>query len=335
MSDIINHLFECLESVLVPDQSYTAEEWDIFNLYCKNPELPNILTTKDMKKNRNPPIISSDKENFIDDNHEISIILSGKAHEKFYSIFSSETNENNSNETNSDEETDYEGEIRMVSICGNISAGKSVLLDEIRRLKSVDFPELYLVPEPVNKWGLFKNSDNVSILEEFYNNQEKMAFVFQIYALQTRFETIEIEKEKALEKSRLLRKPVIMIFERTILDDYHIFAKMLKNSGKMTEFELMVYKKWYDYYVGKFQISKTVYLKTDPKICLDRVLIRKREGEDGIPLEYLISCHDQHEEFYNGVLISLDCLVVNNNHEKNSDSYSESIAEIINHFIKI
>lgn len=228
----------------------------------------------------------------------------------------------------------YQGEVHICGICGNISVGKSKFLDKINTTMLESYPEIHVVFEPVETWGNFKDSNGTSILEEFYSKTKEMAFTFQIFALQTRFETLERESKIALEKSKKLGKPVIMIIERTILDDFHIFAKMLFKASLITEFEMMVYNKWFLYYVTKFDIKKVVYLKTSPEICFERISLRNRDGESNISLEYLQDCHDHHEEFYKNVLINYNCLVIDNTYDKETSDYTKSILETVTHFTK-
>lgn len=225
-------------------------------------------------------------------------------------------------------------QVKIMGLCGNISAGKSVFLNEIAKQVKDTNPEIHVVFEPVDEWSKFKNSEGISILEAFYKKPDKMAFEFQIYALHTRFETLTREIEIANIKSKCLGKPVILFIERSILDDFYIFASMLYNDKKMTEFQMMVYKKWFDTYSKQFNIEKVIYLQTLPKICFDRVSIRNRDGESNIELKYLEACHSQHEDFYSNILINHNCLVINNNFEFDSDEYCKSIKESIEHLLK-
>ncbi len=40
-----------------------------------------------------------------------------------------------------------------------------------------------------------------------------------------------------------------------------------------------------------------IYLRADPKICLERLRTRNRSEEVGVPLDYLRRIHDKHEDF--------------------------------------
>ena len=40
-----------------------------------------------------------------------------------------------------------------------------------------------------------------------------------------------------------------------------------------------------------------IYLRCDPELCLKRIKQRGREGEEGIPLDYLRKVHERQEEW--------------------------------------
>jgi deoxyadenosine/deoxycytidine kinase len=50
-------------------------------------------------------------------------------------------------------------------------------------------------------------------------------------------------------------------------------------------------------YGSSFLLSGIVYIDADPHICERRIMKRAREGESGIPLEYLKKCRDYHKKW--------------------------------------
>ena len=44
-------------------------------------------------------------------------------------------------------------------------------------------------------------------------------------------------------------------------------------------------------------LSALIYIQTTPEVCLERTHIRNRKGEESIPLSYLSSCHNYHENW--------------------------------------
>ncbi len=63
---------------------------------------------------------------------------------------------------------------------------------------------------------------------------------------------------------------------------------------------LSIYLKWFETFQKDVPIDKYIYLKTTPKIANERIHIRSREGET-IPLEYLQTCNDYHDEWLNKI----------------------------------
>ncbi|MEW5310946.1 MAG: hypothetical protein WDW38_002697 [Sanguina aurantia] len=74
-----------------------------------------------------------------------------------------------------------------LSLEGNISAGKSTLLNIIKQNTSDIGDDLTVVPEPVEKWqSLDAGGSKVNMLDEFYKAPERYAYTFQNYVFLTR-----------------------------------------------------------------------------------------------------------------------------------------------------
>lgn len=56
---------------------------------------------------------------------------------------------------------------------------------------------------------------------------------------------------------------------------------------------------WFDALSAQLQhrISGVIYVDTLPNVCADRIKCRGREGEDGIPLDYLLNLDRAHREW--------------------------------------
>jgi deoxyadenosine/deoxycytidine kinase len=88
-----------------------------------------------------------------------------------------------------------------------------------------------------------------------------------------------------------------VIMDRGIYEDI-IFAKMLRDSGKMIEYD-------FDTYCGIFssmcnylhRLDLIIYLDVTPEIALDRVRLRGRECEKGIDLAYLTALRTGYEDW--------------------------------------
>ena len=226
---------------------------------------------------------------------------------------------------------EFQGEVKLVSISGNISSGKSTLIQNIRE-RIVNNPNVIIVDEPVDVWENIRDSSNRTILEAFYSDPQKLAFTFQICALFTRNESLKMIMEREKERSRQIGSTIIVIIERTILDDYNIFAKMLYNDKKISEIEMKVYNMWYESFSRTFKLNASVYVESDPNLCLERIKQRNRNGESNISLEYLVACDNQHRDFYQNVLIDHNCLLINGNVDMQSTDYDKNLEKILSHF---
>ena len=180
---------------------------------------------------------------------------------------------------------------RIISIEGNIGSGKSTLLSALKEMAHPSDVKIELLQEPVSEWSSICDKNGTTILEKFYNDQKKYAFSFQMMAYISRL---------AILKKTLDEHPnAIIITERSLLTDRHVFAKMLYDSGDIEEVDYQIYMRWFDTFAKDYPITGYVYVKTDPYICHERIHKRSRDGEGDIPIEYLKKCHKYHEFMIN------------------------------------
>ena len=91
----------------------------------------------------------------------------------------------------------------------------------------------------------------------------------------------------------------ILVTERSIDTDHYVFAQMLYNDGKISNLDWKIYSQYIQTFSTESKIDAVVYVDTEPNTCLQRIHIRNREGESNIPLSYLSSCHDYHQNWLN------------------------------------
>ena len=72
---------------------------------------------------------------------------------------------------------------------------------------------------------------------------------------------------------------------------------MLYDQSKIEDVKYQIYLNWFDEFAKDFPVNDVIYVNTDPKKCYDRIHKRARVGEEVIPLAYLDSCHNYHNEF--------------------------------------
>lgn len=179
----------------------------------------------------------------------------------------------------------------LISIEGNIGSGKSTLVKKLEEKFNKKDLKICFLQEPVNEWSEIKDENDITILENYYNNQKKYAFQFQMMAYITRLKT--------LRDALGAREPCnydIIITERSVYTDKYVFAKMLFDSNKISKIEYDIYNRWFNEFLKDLPQQHIIYLKTKPSIAFERVKIRARKGEE-IPLEYLEECHKYHQNW--------------------------------------
>lgn len=193
----------------------------------------------------------------------------------------------------------------IVSIEGNIGSGKSTLMKYLKDyFKNND--HVIFLKEPVDEWEKIKDNNGKTILEKFYEDQEKYSFPFQMMAYISR---LNVLREALKSINPLSHKKYIIITERSLYTDKLVFAKMLYESGKMEHVNYQIYLTWFQTFLEEFPVHKVIYVKTLPEICHQRIISRSREGEENIPLDYLTSCYRYHEdmmEFFSNNIINSD-----------------------------
>jgi deoxyadenosine/deoxycytidine kinase len=223
----------------------------------------------------------------------------------------------------------------IVSIEGNIGSGKSTLLAKLREIYKDDVNVIFL-KEPVDEWEKIKDENGVSILEKFYEDQNKYSFPFQMMAYVSRLKVLR-DALKGIGFSQ--NKKTIIITERSLYTDKMVFAKMLYDSGKIEHINYQIYLNWFDTFSEEFPVHKIVYVKTSPEKCHNRIHKRSREGEEHIPLDYLINCDKYHNNMLDKETqdcVCKDQIVLDGDVDiyENKKQLEEWICEI-NSFIKI
>lgn len=212
----------------------------------------------------------------------------------------------------------------IVSIEGNIGSGKSTIIEFLKNSNPDN--DLYIfLPEPVNEWEEIKDKNNNSILKEFYKDQKKYSFSFQMMAYISRLDILR----KAINNN----PNKIIITERSLFTDKHVFAQMLFDDGKMSDIEFKIYNKWFSSFLDLAPLHKVIYLKTDPKISFSRISKRNRNGEDSIPYEYIENCHSYHEKMINS-LPNVEKKIIDCTNDFDKDiNYFSTIKTQINDFL--
>lgn len=206
---------------------------------------------------------------------------------------------------------------------GNIGAGKSTFL----RLINERLP-VQIVYEPHTKWQTIDGQEN--LLDKFYQDTKRWGYTFQSYAFVTRV----IEQEKHAQINQFGRQ----LLERSVYSDRYCFAKNCFEMGTISGLEWSLYKQWFEWLVENYTTKPTgfIYLQSDPVVCYERLKKRGRQEEAAVPLSYLKSLHEKHEDWLlhkKGVanylkdtpVLILDC---NDEFETASEKFEEHLQKI-------
>jgi deoxyadenosine/deoxycytidine kinase len=178
--------------------------------------------------------------------------------------------------------------MRIIVVQGNIGSGKSTFVEKLKTRYS-GRKDVCFLQEPVNEWLTVKDKQGVNILENYYKDQPKYAFMFQMMAYISRLAMLKRAIESNLYE--------YIITERCLNTDRNVFCKMLYDDGLIEDIGYQIYNKWFDEFNNFNTIDYVhIYLKTDPIVSKKRVDKRAR-AEEAIPIEYLTKCHEYHDKW--------------------------------------
>src|SRR3990167_4982631 len=161
-----------------------------------------------------------------------------------------------------------------IGIIGNIGVGKSTFVEALHR------PELsrILLSCAPNlgkeaKVHSFHEEFDPIVLDAFYKDPTSTAFMAQIEFLNGRLR----RQEKISQASG------IVLEDRTIFEDYHVFGKAQKILGHMSEEEFRAYQRSYNLLTEHIdQPDLVVYLRAETDVLIERIKKRDRESERSI-----------------------------------------------------
>ena len=210
----------------------------------------------------------------------------------------------------------------LLSLEGNIGSGKSTLLKYLEENNKNQ--KIIFLKEPVDEWEQIVDKTGKTMLQKFYENQEKYSFPFQMMAF--------ISRLAILKKTMEENEHCLIISERSLYTDKYVFAKMLYESGKIEDVNYKIYTTWFDTFVNDYPVHKIIYVNTEPEICHERIMKRCRTGEQGIPLDYLKECHQYHREMFS--IVKEEQLIINGNvdiyeNKEKLDEWKKSIVNFI------
>jgi deoxyadenosine/deoxycytidine kinase len=214
---------------------------------------------------------------------------------------------------------------KFIVIDGVIGAGKTTLIKLIQEdnHNNHNHPlKIKAIFEPVDLWN------KTGALQYFYKDIDKNCYEFQTYTFITRI-------GKVIDEIYENPDADIYIMERSIWTDRYIFMELLKKT--VGEMRMIMYKQWCDMwaYIMPMRVDKWVLLDTSLDESLRRIEMRKRDGEDGISIEYQTNLYNKHIEFYNKLksdgkpVIIIDSNLMDSNFIEDKSHLDNIIKEIL------
>lgn len=153
---------------------------------------------------------------------------------------------------------------RIVIVAGNIGVGKTSLAERL----SVRMG-----------WQCaFESVADNPYLADFYKDMHEWSFHLQIFFL----------GHRAAQYLELAKTPQSVIFDRTIYEDFYIFARALHAMGNVDERDYLSYQRVFELITSQLPPPDLlIYLRAPVAVLMNRIHSRARTIETGITSEYL------------------------------------------------
>ena len=159
-----------------------------------------------------------------------------------------------------------------IAISGNIGAGKTSLTELLSKHYGWEAHYEDVIDNPY--------------LDDFYNHMERWSFNLQIYFLKSRFEQ--------LLKIRNINNVIVQ--DRTIYEDAHIFAPNLKSMGLMNQRDFKNYQELFELMESQIQgPDLLIYLRSNIPNLVNKIHKRGREYVNSISIDYLSRLNERYE----------------------------------------
>jgi len=166
---------------------------------------------------------------------------------------------------------------RFILVAGNIGVGKTSLAERLGgRLGWIS--------------GYETVADN-PYLADFYGDMRQWSFHLQVFFLGHRAE----------QHLALAQQPYSAIADRSIYEDAHIFARVLRHMGNLSERDYESYRRVYELVVMNLpRPDLLLYLTAPVPVLMDRIRQRARPIENGITADYLNLLDTFYDEWLAG-----------------------------------
>jgi deoxyadenosine/deoxycytidine kinase len=175
---------------------------------------------------------------------------------------------------------------------GNIGAGKTTLLEAVHRI----CPTYTVLYEPLLEWTEPVIEGEPSVLELFYSDPGAYAFELQMNILRARFQLLMDHKDAVNDPDQ------VVIVERSVHTDLHIFGQLMVADGHFTASQLDTLSKWVRALYATFPMLASptghVYLEKPTDVCVSQIKSRSRSQEKQIDVRYIEQLHARHNSWF-------------------------------------
>jgi deoxyadenosine/deoxycytidine kinase len=162
----------------------------------------------------------------------------------------------------------------LIVVAGNIGVGKTSLTERIGSRLGW-------------RTGYESVADN-PYLADFYSDMRSWSFHLQIFFLGHR-------ADQYIEAAQDARSAIL---DRSIYEDFHIFARALHHMGDLAERDYLAYRRLFEIVVsGVPRPNLLIYLKAPVNVLMTRIRRRARNMETGITPEYLSLLDSFYDEW--------------------------------------
>ncbi|MBK9926904.1 MAG: deoxynucleoside kinase [Anaerolineales bacterium] len=162
----------------------------------------------------------------------------------------------------------------LVVVAGNIGVGKTSLTERIG--------------SRLGWWTGYESVADNPYLADFYGDMRTWSFHLQVFFLGHR-------AEQYMDAARDSRSAIL---DRSIFEDFHIFARALHHMGDLAERDYLAYRRLFELVVQSMpRPHLLIYLKAPVNVLMDRIRRRARNMETGISPDYLSLLDSFYDEW--------------------------------------
>ena len=166
---------------------------------------------------------------------------------------------------------------RFILVAGNIGVGKTSLAERLG-----------------GRLGWLSGFETVAdnpYLADFYDDMRQWSFHLQVFFL----------GHRAQQHLTLAQQPHSAIADRSIYEDAHIFARVLRHMGNLSERDYESYRHVYELVVANLpRPDLLLYLTAPVPVLMGRIRQRARPIESGITADYLNLLDTFYDEWLGG-----------------------------------